>query len=351
MFRILSCFALALSFPAVAAAPAQAASFDCAKATTPYERAICGNDALSRADERLAKTYATASGGLSAPALAGLRAGQRQWLDFITRACTDDAEPLAVSEIDEQTARCLLNFFNSRSEALEQSRMLHGLRFYPLGEYGVVPDPDEADNPGTSWPLGQHELVLLQLDSDAAFAETFNAFVLEEGDRMSALFEPMGGAERIQQEGSSNSSIGITLKDVVGNKRISLNATTYWYGHGAAHGNWTGEYLHFLIEKNRPMEAADLFTGKRWQKALFDLTVQALRAEHGEALFEDGLQYLTEAVADPARWDLSDPQGLVIQFQPYEVAAYAYGAPTATVRWEALEPYLAETARDVRYGE
>ena len=59
---------------------------------------------------------------------------------------------------------------------------------------------------------------------------------------------------------------------------------------------------------------------------------------------------IADSVIDPERWVLSDPYGLVIQFQPYEVAAYAYGAPTARVSWEALEDYLAEGADSVRYG-
>ena len=40
--------------------PAMGASFDCAKAQTPFEHAICEAPELSRADEVLAKAFATA---------------------------------------------------------------------------------------------------------------------------------------------------------------------------------------------------------------------------------------------------------------------------------------------------
>lgn len=53
---------------------------------------------------------------------------------------------------------------------------------------------------------------------------------------------------------------------------------------------------------------------------------------------------------DPVRWGLSDPYGLVIQFQPQETGANAYGAPTARVSREELEPYLAAAAGKVRFG-
>ena len=57
-----------------------------------------------------------------------------------------------------------------------------------------------------------------------------------------------------------------------------------------------------------------------------------------------------EAVTDPTRWDLGNDYDLVIQFQPYEVAAYAYGAPTVTIPWERLESIKAPTQDDMRYG-
>ena len=54
----------------LASGGAQAASFDCKKATTPFEVAICTNPELSEADEVLAVSYATSIGGLSKPAAA-----------------------------------------------------------------------------------------------------------------------------------------------------------------------------------------------------------------------------------------------------------------------------------------
>ncbi|HWV20706.1 MAG TPA: RsiV family protein, partial [Devosia sp.] len=93
----------------------------------------------------------------------------------------------------------------------------------------------------------------------------------------------------------------------------------------------------------------DIFTGKRWKAALLDLTVEALKAEHGDELMLDDTQYIAGAVIDPERWDLSDPYSLIVQFQPYEVSYYAYGAPTARIPWSKLQDYLAEDADGYRY--
>ena len=89
---------------------AQAASFDCAKAGTPFEKAICASDELSQQDELLAQAYATALGGLSTDAAAEVKAGQKEWLGYAQRICSDDAEPIKGTYTEEQ-AQCLASTF------------------------------------------------------------------------------------------------------------------------------------------------------------------------------------------------------------------------------------------------
>lgn len=325
------------------------ASFDCAKAATPFEHAICDNADLSAADERLARTYATAIGGLSETALDELRGDQREWLDYAQRACTRDAEPMVSGSYDERGLFCLNDLFDSRSRVLETSRMMDGMRVYPSAHYAALPDPYEADNPESNWPVAQHELALVQIDGDEGYMHAFNDLVRAEGEVIAAGFGEQGGPETMQEDASSDSTNTITLDEIAGN-RLSLAVNTYWYGHGAAHGNYTISYQHFLKEEGRWLRAEDIFAGKGWQKKLAALVTAAAEAEHGDALWPDSLGDLTEVVTDPTRWNLSDPYGLVVQFQPYEISAYAYGAPTARVSWDALEPILAETADKYRYG-
>lgn len=341
---------LVLALAALAPTAAAAASFDCGKAATPFEHAICDNDELSALDERLAVTYATASGGLSDTALAAIRADQRAWLAYAQKACTRDAKPLAGGSYDERGQSCLADLFRSRSRVLENSRMIDGRRFYPVGRYAAMPDPYEVDEPDSSWPVAQHELAMIQLDSDESYAAGFNAYVAEQAERMQGLLAPMGGPERVQDDASSDSTNSLTIEELAGDGRITLVANSYWYGHGAAHGNWTISYRHYLVDEGRAMVAGDLFSGNGWEKALLRLAVAALREEHGDWLMLDDTKYLAESVVDPARWDLSDAYDLIIQFQPYEVAAYAYGAPTARIPWSDLEAYLADTADQVRHG-
>lgn len=342
MIRFVALSSLFLAGFIVPDVAVQAASFDCAKAGTAFEHAICDNPELSAADEQLARTYATASGGLSETASGALRTGQREWLDYAQRVCTTDAEPMTSGRYEAEGVSCLVDLFNSRSLVLETSRMMQGLRFYPVSEYEAMPDPENEGDP--AWGVAEHELSLVQLDGDQDFAASFNDLVRAEGRAM------QGGEETVASDADSDSTNSITVKEVARTRRITLEATTYWYGHGAAHGNYTISYLHFLTGKGRFLQAGDLFTGKKWEQALLDLTVAALEREHGEALMMEGTEYIEDSVVDPSRWDLSNPYGLVVQFQPYEVSAYAYGAPTATVSWDDLVPYLTDESSDIRFG-
>lgn len=344
MFRL--AFLLAFALFASLSLPAAAASFDCAKASTPFEHAICEDPGLSAADERLARSFATAIGGLSDAALSAVRSDQRAWLDFAQKACSPDAMALTSGRYDEEGARCLRNLYSSRSSMLEDSRMIHGMRFYPRARFAASPDPDvEAD---AAWAVAQHELTYVQLDSAEPFAKKFNAYVEAEALKLSNIFGAQGGPTDVQEDGSSDTSNSISVAEA-NSGQIDLNVSTYWYGHGAAHGNWSKTFLHYLVGEDRALTAKDIFAGKRWQAALLDLVVEALELEHGDALMLDDPEDIADSVIDPENWDLSDPYSLILQFQPYEVSAYAYGAPTARVSWEKLQDYLSENSPYYRY--
>lgn len=63
------------------------ASFDCSKASSPFEKTICSNPSLSTLDEQLASTYRNAKDSSSNPDQ--LKADQVNWIKS-TRACGVD---------------------------------------------------------------------------------------------------------------------------------------------------------------------------------------------------------------------------------------------------------------------
>lgn len=339
--------ALLFAVIAALAPPAMAASFDCGAASTPFEHAICDNPELSSADETLAKAFATASGGLTKSAANALRLDQRDWLDFAQAACTDDAQPLTRGTYDEDGASCLVGLFNDRIGVLEGSRMLGRHRFTVASTYSLQQDPDAADDPDYYWKVATHELSYPLLDEDDALAPQFNAFIRDVAE--DALNSNSGGEEIVSSGATSDTDNSLTVKEVTPG-RITLTYSSYWYGHGAAHGNWGVSALHYMTEEGRGLEAGDVFDKSGWEDKLAELAFAQLKADHGEWLQVESADDIANLVTNPTRWGFDSVYGLTIQFQPYEVSAYAYGAPSVVVNWDALADYTAAGLDGVRYG-
>ena len=314
---------------------AQAASFDCAKASTPVEKAICSNPDLGRRDEVLAKAYATALGGLSDEAKAAVQAGQRDWLGYAALACTKDAQPFTAALTGEEQA-CLGTVYGARIDTLEQSRMQGDWRFYPQTSYDLVDDPDPESFQG----VATKEISSPRIDDPSEAAQTFNT-LMDEADAKAA---PDPSSEDYKTADTMETT---TVSDVTTN-RISLETNSYWMGHGAAHGNYAITHAHYLVNEGRMLEASDLFTGEGWEEALGKLALDELDRTIEGGIWEESRADVPKAAADPSRWNLTD-NGLEITFQPYEVTAYAMGAPTVTIGWDKLQDYLSENYSELLY--
>ncbi|HEY9010571.1 MAG TPA: DUF3298 domain-containing protein [Devosia sp.] len=321
----------ALAMLGVATGAAQAASFDCAKATTPFEVAICTNPDLSKADEVLAVAYQTAIGGLSKPALAEMQKAQRSWLDYAQRSCTDDAR-LPKAKYPEEQLSCLQTQISNRARGLEASRMWGGLRFYTVDTFEVIPDSTaEAD----AWSkVATREISTPRIDGTDAEAEAFNAFI-----------DDMAPKATGEQDETSDVTIKSTI-DGVTPARISVVVNNWWYGHGAAHGNYDITYLHFLRGDNRPLQASDILDKDGWQEQLGKLALAELDETIEGGIWEESREDAAANAADPSRWNFSF-EGLMIQYQPYEVTAYAYGAPVVTIPWAQLTDFLSDRALEI----
>ena len=319
---------------------AEAASFDCGKAATSFEKAICSTPEASAADDTLAVAYATALGGLSRPAANLVKSTQHAWLDYAARVCSDDGNPITGPYTDEQT-QCLVGAFRERTTALEASRMQGGFRFYPAEQYLVEPDTDPDSN-GYNKVATKH-FSTLKIDSSDDLATAFNAMTETLRAGNADLFAK--GSDQLAAGSTEDIDVTTTVLKVTA-YRITLSTTNYSYGHGAAHGNYGISTAHFLIAEKRPLAASDIFARKGWRKVLGKLLVERTKAQLGDSFFSDSEADIPDWATDPGRWDFSQ-DGLVIQFQPYEVAAYAAGAVTVTVPWDDLRDLLAENGEAI----
>lgn len=341
MIRLLPALSL-LVLPSLTTGPTWAASFDCSKASTPFEKAICDNPEISTADERLAKAYAFSLAGLSPDVEAAVKKSQQDWLNYAQRACSADNKNVANGTFDERMVWCLNQIYSSRLRALEMSRIVNGHRLYPVSTYASYIDSYIEEEPDFRWPVGQHELTIVQFDSDAEFVPGLNKALMDLGEELSTVGET--DLEGDDAPGGEDATVTIGLQQLHWNDRISFEVSSQWYPHGAAHGGYSTSYRHYLPSEGRFLSADDVFEGKNWTLDLAKITAAALEAQLSDILFPDSStsEGLEDIVGDVERWNLSNELGLQIQFQPYEVAAYAYGAPTVFLLWEDLAPLLKE---------
>lgn len=92
---------------------APVASFDCAKAQTPDERAICSDVALARLDRALAESFSSEMRNeVDKKKLAAIKSDQIAWLNRRAAACRTAAGPAKIS--------CLTALYESRLDALDR---------------------------------------------------------------------------------------------------------------------------------------------------------------------------------------------------------------------------------------
>lgn len=336
-------FVLALAPLLFIASPAAAASFDCSKAQSPFEKAICSSPDVSAQDDILAQAYATALGGLSADPANEIKSAQRAWLTYAEHSCSDDAQPIKGEYTDDQK-QCLASTYRDRIRDLEASRMQGGYRFYPIDRYLVEQDTQAL--PEDFNKVADRQFQIVKIDGTSDIASAFNAAVDKIIAETPDIFEP--GTTTIAGSDGTADDDTATKVSAVTSQRISLQTNEYWYGHGAAHGNYFISNRHFLLSEKRLLEASDIFEGDGWQDKLGQLALDGIKAKLGEDYFANSDDDVKAIAADPLRWDFSE-EGLVIQFNIYEVTAYAMGAPTLTIPWGDLSAITTERAEEIAY--
>ena len=89
---------------------APAASFDCAAAATPTEKAVCSDVALARLDRDVAEAYARKlKYEFDAAAKENIKQAQRAWLATRDSTCSD------------ASVQCLTGVYKARLAALEKA--------------------------------------------------------------------------------------------------------------------------------------------------------------------------------------------------------------------------------------
>ena len=316
---------------------ATAASFDCNKAATWVEKAVCSDEVLSQFDDQLAKAYSDALASLSPEGQKETKQYQKQWLKNLSPYCNDRLK----AKRDDNAAQCLKDAYKKRIKQLQQSLIRYPDRTFRnvhVSQSGIRKTCDFVEREST-YP---------QIENTRDENEqSFNNLISKNAS--DNLGNPT--CSSTDNTDCENECVDIDAKITIifNSKRlISWQSEQYWYGQGAAHGYTNIASFHWLLESRRELQDLDLFDNKTdWRNKLTALVLQKLKEKEvaKKTTYKIEPSQLTEEVCSPQQWVISK-DGLGIQFGD----EYSFGSRVAsifTIDWKTIEPYLSKNGRSL----
>ena len=306
----------------LAASTVQAASFDCAKATSRMEKAICANSDLSRLDEALAASYKAAKGRLSALAGNNLTKGQVSWLRYTSSYCFVDYDAGAVSSAN--ASRCLVDAFATRTRELDATgNVVAGYKTYLMIDDMIKVSQAEKF-------IYTIQRTYPQVDSDSANAVKLNTFL---ATIEVAMLDDARGSE----------SYRVNLKAPTRDWLVKELQTDNMLG---AYPETTNTCTIYSPSLNRAVRVGDIFTGPAWQHIARDAA-----RDHFKALARKEKDFELDMVSGYEPFELGaerdfpycvDAKGIVAQgFLPHAVQAF----DGVTIGWAVFKDVLTPYAR------
>ncbi len=328
----------------LAASVAHAASFDCAQAKTPQEKAICASPELSAADDRMATAYRAALAGVPAEMKAQVREGQRAWVWSMTAAC-----PVTSDGVRPDVMTCLTGYETMRTDFLTHmiTRKAGVLFVWRSITRSVQESParaEEAHAGGDDNGLGTLNASWPQAVATTPEWIAWNAAMESAAQKMACA--ETNCAPGWAAEADVDAEVTVAL-EIVSPRLATATIENFSDGHGA-HPNTYSTEFNWLLKEQRALKPEDVFrAGSGWEQAMQIFCNKDLHAK----LDSDGQSYETfepdgqmaktlhGIVTDPASWRLGG-RGISIVWQKYAVACYACTPEPTTIPWAELKPYL-----------
>jgi Protein of unknown function (DUF3298) len=142
---------------------------------------------------------------------------------------------------------------------------------------------------------------------------------------------------------AENMEVDADSKIVAANSHLIAMTFTVFEDCGGAHPDTSFENWEWSLDLNRTVTPDDVFrAGSNWQPFVTaEITRQLLASDIGQYLWQ-GKQLadaLNDAVSSTKQWTLTR-DGIDIQFEQYQVTAYAFGMPQIFIPWKDMGPYL-----------
>ena len=313
LFLILTLFASGATF---------AASFDCTRATSKMEKAICASPELSRMDEALDASYKAAKERLSAQASGILTKGQVSWLRFTSNYCFVDYNASFVSAAEAN--KCLVDAFRIRTKELDATgQVIAGYK-----SFIVINDSIKVAR--TKEFIYTIQQTYPQFDGISEQAIKLNIFL--------ANIEVMG-----EGDWRGSESYSVTLSAPSRDWLVRHLLTDSMTG---AHPNTFVTCSIYSLSLDRAVRVGDVFTSSAWQHIAKDIVI-----EHFKALARKEKDFQTEMVFGYEQFELSPnkdfpfcitAKGMFVDgFLPHVVRAL----DGVTINWDKLNDAMTPYAR------
>lgn len=314
--------ALALTLCALGS-PAQA--FDCAKATSRFEKAICGDARARDADAAMGKAFSDLTSGADAKARAAATGAQIAWIRDRDSLCSQDK--------GAALAACLAQASDLRRAFLagspEQgpgapSRIVPWFRF-------------EKGGPGKA----AVDMELLKFaDPKSPGERAFNAGAAK-------FLEDITEPEKDDPAGDHYAFDNRMRLVYASPKLVSAQASGY-ADSGGAHPNSNVANINLDVAAGRLLKFDDAFDAKAARK-VDAICLEQVKAQKKERMGDDAplapddLKELGKSIADSTgdlgAWSFEATKAEVT-YNPYAVGSYAEGAYGCELGYDALRPLL-----------
>jgi uncharacterized protein YecT (DUF1311 family) len=291
--------------------PSSAAqAFDCAKAATGVEKAICASPELKRQDDAMSASYAAARAASKPAERKMLALSQKRWIAQREAQCDGELDGKLNACINEQTTE-RLSFLTGR----------------PVGGpgYGAPIVPIVIQQEGTTKRM-DYDYTLLRFALPKTKAEK-----LLNDEIAKITSEVKLGEDEEESEQMLSSAVAATLT-YASPKMISITLDLYDY-EGGAHGNSGRNAMNIDMATGEYVKGSDIFLEAARKELTAECKEQLLRQKR-ERGYGDGYDPKTdsnfseagiaESMGDFGRWAIYADKALVF-FDAYEVGSYAEG--------------------------
>lgn len=317
---------------------AHAASFDCAKAKTPREKAICASPALSTADDQMAAAYRAWLAVLPPGVVPEAREEQRGWLQQLAESCkADEANSLNALTL------CMLNRYPARiSELRAKVLNLGEATFYLRSIELTYPDaPGESSELEETRGFGTFRATWPQSTSKTAEWQAWNKAIEAAAQGLVASNGKKSPSGKWLPEWAAGGDFELTASvDLVSQELVTASIGLEGMGHGAAHPSEEGLEFNWLLKQGRELRSEDVFRkDSDWEKSVEAVCSEELQRDDSEGLYDNWESALKKVVLNSQNWEL-DAKGLTIDFPEYSVSPRAFPVSPVTIPWATLRPFL-----------